>query len=655
MELYIQTLTGTAFELRVSPFETIMSVKAKIQRLEGIPISHQHLIWHSVELEDDYCLQDYNIYSGATLKLVLAMKGGPINTRRIPVEDSALREMAEYMEANREELLEKLPSASNVTLLVYREGDKLNFFRVVDPHTDGTISPGSEAMYPVCNTQDEGDDEDDDDQPHNNEKLEENFKMKEKMDQLRVNMEKITLTKKKKKEKHPGNGSRLPSLTARSQSAHKSLNKNFCLPPVGILCPHLVPNCGAEAAASETFDPLAHIAAASAETPSLDLPGSSYVHNFGHDSAASEAETKGHNQSDCTGAEGSPTPTINSRLTNTEGSTTPTINSRLTNIESSATPAINSRLTNTDGSATPTIINSRLTNTEGLSTPAINSRLTNAEGLSTPAIYSRLTNTEGSSTPAINSRLTNTDASQVSTTTGLRRNVLGLNTLSEVSPHLSGSSKRWEGVSLLEKRALNNSSFVGLTEDKGKLPGKRKVSERWSSIYGVKSSSDEDKPPQTRKDFLLDSYLRPSTTRLKEFALESLSSSEARSMSGLLRQASIEKIGSSHIGSLANSANKSRLGNYYIPENGRLSTPDKMLSARHRLPPVKSKKKNKRCYLCGKKTGLATSYQCRCGSNFCASHRYAETHHCTFDYKTEGRKLLEQSNPLVTAPKLPKI
>ena len=35
MELYIETLTGTAFELRVSPFETIMSVKGKIQRLEG--------------------------------------------------------------------------------------------------------------------------------------------------------------------------------------------------------------------------------------------------------------------------------------------------------------------------------------------------------------------------------------------------------------------------------------------------------------------------------------------------------------------------------------------------------------------------------------------------------------------------------------------
>lgn len=36
MELFIETLTGTCFELRVSPFETVACVKAKIQRLEGI-------------------------------------------------------------------------------------------------------------------------------------------------------------------------------------------------------------------------------------------------------------------------------------------------------------------------------------------------------------------------------------------------------------------------------------------------------------------------------------------------------------------------------------------------------------------------------------------------------------------------------------------
>ena len=36
MELIIETLTGTTFELRVSPFETVLAVKAKIQRFEGL-------------------------------------------------------------------------------------------------------------------------------------------------------------------------------------------------------------------------------------------------------------------------------------------------------------------------------------------------------------------------------------------------------------------------------------------------------------------------------------------------------------------------------------------------------------------------------------------------------------------------------------------
>lgn len=35
MEIYVESLTGTCFELIVSPFETILSVKTKIQRLEG--------------------------------------------------------------------------------------------------------------------------------------------------------------------------------------------------------------------------------------------------------------------------------------------------------------------------------------------------------------------------------------------------------------------------------------------------------------------------------------------------------------------------------------------------------------------------------------------------------------------------------------------
>lgn len=35
MALYIETLTGTTFEVTVSPYDTVMTIKAKIQRVEG--------------------------------------------------------------------------------------------------------------------------------------------------------------------------------------------------------------------------------------------------------------------------------------------------------------------------------------------------------------------------------------------------------------------------------------------------------------------------------------------------------------------------------------------------------------------------------------------------------------------------------------------
>jgi len=48
----------------------------------GIPVSQQSLVWRSIELDNDFYLREYNIQNGATLRLVLAMRGGPVNTRR---------------------------------------------------------------------------------------------------------------------------------------------------------------------------------------------------------------------------------------------------------------------------------------------------------------------------------------------------------------------------------------------------------------------------------------------------------------------------------------------------------------------------------------------------------------------------------------------
>ncbi len=143
----IETLAGTSFELLVSPYEQIQYIKRKIERREGIPTSHQHLIWRANELDDESCLNDYHIEAGTTLKLVLAMRGGPVNTKRVPVEDSFIRDMSEYIESSQDDygISNDLSSNKNVTFLVLRDGDQFNFFQVID-RGDGTLSPLSGSM-----------------------------------------------------------------------------------------------------------------------------------------------------------------------------------------------------------------------------------------------------------------------------------------------------------------------------------------------------------------------------------------------------------------------------------------------------------------------------------------------------------------------------
>mmetsp|Transcript_4168 Transcript_4168/g.9092 ORF Transcript_4168/g.9092 Transcript_4168/m.9092 type:complete len:175 (-) Transcript_4168:1125-1649(-) len=57
---------------------------------------------------------------------------------------------------------------------------------------------------------------------------------------------------------------------------------------------------------------------------------------------------------------------------------------------------------------------------------------------------------------------------------------------------------------------------------------------------------------------------------------------------------------------------------------------------------------------CKKKLGL-TGFKCKCGHVFCGQHRYAESHSCTFDYKTAERAKLAENNPVVQASKVQKI
>jgi hypothetical protein len=62
----------------------------------------------------------------------------------------------------------------------------------------------------------------------------------------------------------------------------------------------------------------------------------------------------------------------------------------------------------------------------------------------------------------------------------------------------------------------------------------------------------------------------------------------------------------------------------------------------------------KRCLTCRRRVGI-TGFRCRCGFVFCGSHRYAEQHECSFDFKRIGKEKIAKANPIVKAEKLEKI
>ncbi|GMF25636.1 unnamed protein product [Phytophthora fragariaefolia] len=65
-------------------------------------------------------------------------------------------------------------------------------------------------------------------------------------------------------------------------------------------------------------------------------------------------------------------------------------------------------------------------------------------------------------------------------------------------------------------------------------------------------------------------------------------------------------------------------------------------------------KNRRRCWQCKVKVGL-TAVKCRCDYTFCGKHRYAEEHNCAFNFKTAGKRKLEEENPVVVPCKVARI
>jgi ubiquitin len=73
--IYVKTLMGELLEVEVTGSDLIEDVKDKIEDITSTPPDQQRLIFSGRQLEDGNTLNDYNIWPGATLHLVLRLRG----------------------------------------------------------------------------------------------------------------------------------------------------------------------------------------------------------------------------------------------------------------------------------------------------------------------------------------------------------------------------------------------------------------------------------------------------------------------------------------------------------------------------------------------------------------------------------------------------
>ncbi|CAG8949462.1 hypothetical protein HYFRA_00007692, partial [Hymenoscyphus fraxineus] len=72
----VRTLTGKEIELDIEPSYKVSQIKEKVEEKEGIPPVQQRLIFGGKQMADDKTASEYNLEGGATLHLVLALRGG---------------------------------------------------------------------------------------------------------------------------------------------------------------------------------------------------------------------------------------------------------------------------------------------------------------------------------------------------------------------------------------------------------------------------------------------------------------------------------------------------------------------------------------------------------------------------------------------------
>jgi hypothetical protein len=73
-------LTGRTQALNFEPENQVLAVKQALQEKEGIQVDQIKLIYSGKQLADDMTLESYNIAAGATIHMVLQLRGGTVGS-----------------------------------------------------------------------------------------------------------------------------------------------------------------------------------------------------------------------------------------------------------------------------------------------------------------------------------------------------------------------------------------------------------------------------------------------------------------------------------------------------------------------------------------------------------------------------------------------
>lgn len=76
MQLLVKTLAGKTITVDVEKSDTVETLKQRISEKEGIPVDQQRLIYSGKQVDSERTLEDYGVEAGATMHLVLRLRGG---------------------------------------------------------------------------------------------------------------------------------------------------------------------------------------------------------------------------------------------------------------------------------------------------------------------------------------------------------------------------------------------------------------------------------------------------------------------------------------------------------------------------------------------------------------------------------------------------